>query len=69
MGSRPKTPRVVYPDPPPPAPERNDADTAALAESQRSGFFRRSGRAGTFLNGTGGTAATGAMRFLQASGV
>ena len=62
--SKPKMPKVQYPDPPPPAPERNDEATAALAEAQRSGFFRKGGRASTFLGGSTGGQTSSAMRVL-----
>lgn len=67
MGGRPKMPAVRYPDPAPPAPERSDSQTAALADQQRAMFFRRGGRAATFL-GAGGTSqpVSSAMRFLGA---
>lgn len=65
--SRPKMPAVRYPDPPPPAPERSDSETSALAEQQRQSFFRRGGRAATFLGATGASQPTfSAIRFLGA---
>ena len=48
----PEAPRV--PDALPPAPERTDAETAALAEQQRNRVLRR-GRASTMLTGGAGT--------------
>lgn len=67
--SRPKMPAVRYPDPPPPAPERSDSETAALVEAQRGKFFKRGGRAMTFLGNAGGQQPQSlAMRFLGAEG-
>ena len=63
--SKPKMPEVKDPAPLPPPPERSDADTAALAERQRAGFFNRGGRATTMLTGGSGTSgASSAVRFL-----
>lgn len=65
MVSTPKMPEVRYPDLLPPPPERSDAQTQALAEAQRSRFFRGGGRATTMLTGGSGTeGGTGAIRFL-----
>lgn len=65
MVGRPKVPEPRYPDPLPPAPERSDAETASLAEDQRSRFFLRGGRAASMLTGgTGAESGTGAARFL-----
>lgn len=65
MVSRPKMPEVRYPDPLPPPPERSGSETQALAEQQRSQFFRRGGRATTMLTGGAGTEGdSGAIRFL-----
>lgn len=65
MVARPKMPPVRYPDPLPPPPDRSDAETAALAEQQRAGFFKRGGRAMTMLTGGAGTeGGTAAVRFL-----
>lgn len=61
-------PEIRYPDPLPPAPDRSDAQTQALAEQQRSQFFRRGGRAATMLTGgTGTEGGSGAIRFLGAA--
>lgn len=59
MVSTPKMPEVQYPDPPPPAPERSDAETQSMAAAQREKFFKRRGRASTML--TGGTGTDGGM--------
>lgn len=65
MVSTPKAPEVRYPDALPPPPERSDADTASLAEQQRSKFFRKGGRASTMLTGGSGTeGSSSAIRFL-----
>jgi len=69
MVGRPKMPAVQYPDPPPPAPERSTGETADLAAEQRRMFFKRGGRASTFLGASGGgQPASVALRFLGAAG-
>lgn len=65
MVGKPSMPEVRYPDPVPPAPERSSAQTQALADMQRSQFFRRGGRATTMLTGgTGTEGGSSAIRFL-----
>lgn len=66
MVMRSSSPAVRYPDPLPPAPERSGGETQALAEGQRSSFFRRSGgRAMTMLTGGRGTeGGMGVAKFL-----
>lgn len=62
---KPSVPEVRYPDPLPPAPERTDAETAALAEEQRARFASRRGRASTMLTGGGGVdGGSAAVQFL-----
>lgn len=53
----------------PPAPERTDAQTEALAEEQRKRFATSAsgGRASTYLSGGGATEATSAVRYLGTS--
>lgn len=63
MVASPKMPEVRYPDPPPPAPERSDAQTQALAASQRELAQRRFGRANTVLNNSNGETSA-AIRLL-----
>lgn len=63
--SKPKTPTVVVPDAPPPAPERSSDEVEQLAAEQRSKFSKRGGRAFTMLTGgQGAGSGTSAMRFL-----
>lgn len=62
---KPKVAPVVVPDPLPPAPERTDTETQALADEQRKRFASAGGgRAATFLTGGGTTAGSSAVRFL-----
>lgn len=64
-GSKPKAAPIIMPDPLPPAPERSDAETQALADEQRKRFAGSSaGRAATFLTQGGTSAASSAVRFL-----
>lgn len=63
--SKPKTPTVVTPEPPPPAPERSNDETATLAAEQRAKFNKRGGRGFTMLTGgQGAGSGMSAMRFL-----
>jgi hypothetical protein len=62
---KPKMPEVRPAPRPAPLPERSDAETARLAEMQRSAFFRRGGRASTSLTGgTGADSGYAATSFL-----
>lgn len=63
--SKPKAAPVVMPEPLPPAPERSDSQTQALAEEQRKKFAGPTGgRASTFLTAAGTQAGSSAVRFL-----
>jgi len=67
MVAKPQAPPVTTPEPLPSAPTRSEAETAALAEEQRT-RGSRPGRASTFLNSGGGMAST-VGRFLTGSGL
>lgn len=63
------TPKYNAPEPLPPAPERSDAETAALAEEQRKKYASAGqGRAGTFLTAGGTTQGFSAVRYLGGAG-
>jgi hypothetical protein len=67
MGSKPKAPKIVIPEPQPlPAPpKRSDVETEALAEEQtRKALSNRRGRARTFLTAGGTSEVQSASRFL-----
>jgi hypothetical protein len=60
-----KTAKPKMPPPLPPPAERSDAETAALAESQRKKFGTTGeGRAATFLTSSGTTPGSAAVRYL-----
>ena len=64
FGGGPEPAVAPAPKPLPPAPDRTDAQTQALADEQRKRFSGSTGRAANFFTAGGTTQAATAVRYL-----